>query len=294
MAAVKRIAFIGLGTMGAPMAANLLKAGFEVTVHNRTREREEPLASQGAQRAESPAEAASQSEVVITMVADAPDVREVLLGPHGAATQAPKGTVFVDMSTISADAAREIGEELSAKGFRFVDAPVSGGSEGAEKATLTIMAGGSADDVKKVGPVLEAMGSKITHIGELGSGQATKAVNQVIAAGMYEAVAEGVILGLTSGLDMDKALEAIKAGACRSWVLENRAGNMLNDSYPLGFKVSLHRKDLRIALEAAEKHGADLPAAKLVAEIEDELIKAGRGDDDFSALAAELRRRAGL
>jgi 3-hydroxyisobutyrate dehydrogenase len=279
--------------MGAPMARNLIAAGHDVTVHNRTRSREEPLAHLGASRAETPAEAAAQADVVITIVADTPDVEHVLFGEGGVASGAREGTVIVDMSTISADATRGFGERLASAGIRLVDAPVSGGSEGAEKGTLTIMCGGESEDVERVRPVLEAMGAKITHVGPLGSGQLTKAVNQVIIAGYFQALAEGMVLAMSTGLDTDKVIEAISAGMCRSAVLDMRASNMIDDTYPLGFKLSLHLKDLGIALEAAQRAGAELPLAEMVREIEQRLV-GERGDEDMSVLATEVRRKAGL
>jgi 3-hydroxyisobutyrate dehydrogenase len=288
-----KVAFIGLGIMGAPMARNLLKAGFDLTVHNRTRSKEEPLAAGGAHRAETPADAAKGADVVVTVVSDTPDVEAVLFGDDGVSDGARPGAVVVDMSTISPDATKAFGERLEKSGVRFVDAPVSGGSEGAEKGTLTIMCGGGAADVERVRPVLEALGSKVTHIGPLGSGQLTKAVNQIIIGGYFLAVAEGMVFGTKAGLDMDRVLEAISAGMARSAVLEMRAPNMLRDSYPLGFKLALHLKDLGIALEAAEANGVDLPLASMVRELEQGLV-AERGDEDVSVLAAEIRRRAGL
>ena len=288
-----RVGFVGLGTMGAPMARNVLRAGHELTVHNRTRRTEEPLAELGAARAATPAEAAANADVVITIVSDTPDVEAVLFGDEGIARAARSGTVVVDMSTISADATRGFGERLGTSGVRLVDAPVSGGSEGAEKGTLTIMCGGEAADVDFVHPVLESMGAKITHVGPLGSGQLTKAVNQVIIAGYSQALAEGMVLAMASGLDTDKVIEAISAGMCRSAVLDMRARNMIDDTYPLGFKLSLHLKDLGIALDAAHRAGAELPLAEMVRDIEQRLV-ATRGDEDMSVLATELRRKAGL
>ena len=170
---------------------------------------------------------------------------------------------------------------------------MSGGSEGAEKGTLTIMCGGEAADVDRVRPVLEAMGAKITHVGPLGSGQLTKAVNQVIIAGYFQALAEGMVLAMSTGLDTDKVIEAISAGMCRSAVLDMRAANMIDDTYPLGFKLSLHLKDLGIALDAARRAGAELPLAEMVREIEQRLVDT-RGDEDMSVIATEVRRKAGL
>lgn len=288
-----RIGFIGLGTMGAHMARNLLSAGFDVTVHNRTRIREEPLAEAGARRAATPSEAARDADVVVTIVSDTPDVEHVLFGNNGVAESARAGTTVVDMSTISPDATRSFGERLAAKDIGFVDAPVSGGSEGAEEGTLTIMAGGDAEDIERARPVLEALGSKVTHIGPLGSGQLTKAVNQVIIAGYFQALAEGMVLGLKSGLDMEKVIEALSAGMSRSAVLEMRSGNMLRDEYPLGFKLSLHLKDLKIALDAARSAGVELPLAEMVREIEERIVGA-RGDEDLSVVASVVRRNAGM
>jgi 3-hydroxyisobutyrate dehydrogenase len=287
------VGFIGLGTMGAPMARNLLKAGFAVTVHNRTREKEEPLAAEGAQRAATPAEAAAAADVVVTIVSDTPDVSGVLFGPDGVVHGARDGIVVVDMSTISPEATRRFGERLGERGIRFVDAPVSGGSEGAVKATLTIMCGGEAADVERVRPVLDAMGSKVTHIGPLGSGQLTKAVNQIIVGGYFLAAAEGLVFAMKAGLDMDKVLEAISAGMCRSAVLEMRAQNMLHDAYPLGFKLALHLKDLGIALDAARATGAELALAEMVRAIEQELV-GDHGNEDVSVIARAVRRQAGM
>lgn len=287
------VAFVGLGTMGAPMARNLLTAGFELTVHNRTRDREEPLAAAGAERASTPSKAAASADVVVICVSDTPDVEAVLFGADGVAHGAKAGSLVCDMSTISPDATREFGARLGRQGIRMIDAPVSGGSEGAKNATLTIMCGGEAPDVEHARPVLEAMGSKITHIGPLGSGQLTKAVNQIMIAGYFLAVAEGLTFAIKAGLDTDKVLEAIGAGMARSAVLEMRASNMIAGRYPLGFKLSLHLKDLRIALEAAEANGVDLPLAQMVREIEERLV-GEHGDEDMSALAIEARRRAGL
>lgn len=284
-----RVGFIGLGTMGARMARNLITAGFDVTVHNRTRSREDGFPS----RAASPAEAAAQADVVVIMVSDTPDVDAVIFGDDGVASGARAGTVVVDMSTISPEATRKFGERLAAGGVRLVDAPVSGGSEGAEKGTLTIMCGGETDDIERVRPVLEALGSKVTHIGPLGSGQLTKAVNQIIIGGYFLALAEGIVFGIKAGLDMDKVLEAISAGMCRSAVLEMRSPNMLRDSYPLGFKLALHLKDLGIALQTAAANSVDLPLTELVAEIEQTLV-GHRGDEDMSVIASEIRARAGL
>jgi 3-hydroxyisobutyrate dehydrogenase len=289
-----KIAFIGMGTMGAAMALNLIKAGHEVTVHNRSREREEPVAKAGARRAGSPKEAAAGAEIIIICVSDTPDVEAVVLGENGVVHGAAAGAVVVDMSTISPSATRRIGSELGQKGIRMLDAPVSGGSEGAQKGTLSIMVGGMAEDVAKAMPVLSAMGKSITHVGPSGAGQFTKAINQVILAGVYLAVAEGMTLGLKAGLDMEKVVQALAGGAAGSWVLNFRSANMIKNEYPLGFRVRLHRKDVAIAMQAAAELGVFLPATALVEQIENGLISQGFGDEDVSAMARLIRKHSGL
>jgi 3-hydroxyisobutyrate dehydrogenase len=288
------VAFIGMGTMGAAMALNILRAGHEVTVHNRTREREEPVAAAGARRAASPMEAARGADIVVICVSDTPDVEAVVLGKNGIIQGARSGAIVVDMSTISPSATRRIGAELATKGIRMLDAPVSGGSEGAQKGTLAIMVGGAAEDVAKAMPVLSAMGKNITHGGPTGAGQFTKAINQVIVGGFYLAVAEGMTFGLKAGLDMEKVVQALAGGAAGSWVLNFRSGNMIKNDYPLGFRVRLHRKDVAIAMEAARELGVFLPATAMVEQIENGLISQGYGDEDLSALARSIRKHSGL
>lgn len=289
-----KIGFVGLGTMGAPMARRLVEAGHEVTVHNRTREREEPLAAAGAARAASPREAAQGAELVIVIVADTPDVREVVLGEHGAAAGMSRGSVLVDMSTIAPGATREIAAALAERGVAMLDAPVSGGSEGAEQGTLSIMVGGDASALERVRPVLEALGRTITHVGESGAGQVAKAVNQVIVAGTYAAVAEGLALAMAAGIDVEAAHRAVSGGAAGSWGLTHRGPNMIRNEYPLGFRVRLHRKDLGIALDAAREAGVPLPIAAYVEQVETGLIKRGHGDEDVSSVARAVREAAGL
>lgn len=289
-----KVSFIGMGTMGSPMAQNVLKAGHDVTVHNRTREKEQTLAQAGAQRAASPQEAAGRADVVITCVSDTPDVESIILGDNGVIHGAQPGTIVVDMSTISPIATRRIAEKLAQKGIKMLDAPVSGGSEGAQKATLTIMVGGEAADVDKVMPVFEAMGKTITHVGSIGAGQITKAINQIIISGTYLTLAEGLALGMKAGLDMPKIVQALSGGAASSWILSNRADNMINNSYPLGFRIRLHYKDLRIALDTARELGVNLPATAFVEQIETGLIARGYGDEDVSAIARSIREASGL
>ena len=288
-----KVAFIGMGTMGAPMALNILKAGHDVTVHNRTREREEPVAQAGAHRATSPAQASKDAEIIITCVSDTPDVEAIILGEEGVIHGAPAGSIVIDMSTISPIATQRIAEALRKEGIKMVDAPVSGGSEGAQKGTLSIMTGGDEADLKTVEPVLAAMG-KTTHIGPLGSGQMTKAINQIVVAGTYWSVAEGIALGLKAGLDMTKVIQAVGSGAASSWAMINRSDNMIQNSYPLGFKVQLHRKDLNIALNAARELGVFLPVAAYVEQAETGLITRGHGDEDLSVIARTVREASGI
>ena len=285
----ERVGFIGLGTMGGAMARNLVRAGFDVTVWNRTPGRDTDVVALGARGARTPREVAERSDVVVLCVTDTPQVREVLDAPDGLASGLRPGSLIVDCSTISPLATQEFAAQLGEVGVHWIDAPVSGGSEGAERATLSIMVGGDDADVARAQPVLAAMGSTITHVGGVGAGQWTKAVNQVILAGSYLAVAEGVTLGLNAGLDMTKVVGALSGGAAGSWILSNRAQRMIDNEYPLGFKISLHRKDLGIALALADHAHTSLPLARMAAAFEDELIAQGYGDEDNSALARVVR-----
>ncbi len=289
-----RVGFVGLGTMGTAMAANLARAGFPLTVWNRTPGRAEDLKALGATEAATPAELGRNADIVVSCVADTPDVEAVLLGADGVAAGAAEGTLIIDCSTISPSATRGFGERLAEQGIRMIDAPVSGGSEGAQKATLTIFLGGEAADVERGRPVLEAMGKTITHLGPLGSGQAAKAVNQVILAGGYLGVAEGIVLAIKAGLDPEQLVQALSGGAARSWVLENRSARMIANDYPLGFKTALHRKDLGIALQLAQEVGAALPVSALCAQVETGLIAQGHGDEDMSSVARTVRALSGL
>jgi 3-hydroxyisobutyrate dehydrogenase len=291
---VERVGFIGLGTMGAAMAGHVAGAGYPLTVWNRTPGRAAALVASGAHEAESPAALAQASDVIVACVSDSPDVEAVLFGPAGVSEGVRDGCLIVDCSTIAPSTARTAAERLAGRGVGFVDAPVSGGSEGAQKATLTIFCGGDADDVERARPVLATMGKTITHVGPVGAGQAVKAVNQVILAGTYLGVAEGIVLALKSGLDAVQVVEALGGGAAQSWVLANRSGRMIDNEYPLGFKVALHRKDLRIALAMASELGAVLPVAKLCAGMEVDLIANGHADEDMSALARVIRGWADL
>src|SRR3954465_10547552 len=289
-----RVEFLGLGTMGAAMAGNLARGGFAVTAWNRTPGRAGELDGLGIQRAETPAEAIKGVHIAGVCVSDTPDVGAILFGPTGVVAGAAAGTLVIDCSTIAPSGSWDFAARLAERGIRLVDAPVSGGSEGARNATLTIFVGGDEADVERARPVLAAMGQTITHVGPIGAGQAVKAVNQVILAGTYLGVAEGMVLAMKAGLDVKQVVGALGGGAAQSWVLANRSGRMIDNDYPLGFKVALHRKDLGIALELARETGAELPVAELAAELENDLVGDGHANDDMSALARVIRRRSGL
>ncbi|MEO5704364.1 MAG: NAD(P)-dependent oxidoreductase [Candidatus Limnocylindrales bacterium] len=289
-----RVGFVGLGTMGGAMAANAARAGFEVSAWNRTPGRAMELEELGVHVRESPAAVAAASDIVITIVSDTPDVEAVLFGPGGVAEGAKADSLVIEMSTISPSATRDFAKRLAANGVAMLDGPVSGGSEGAKKGTLSIFIGGDAADLERARPVLQSLGTTITHVGPIGSGQAVKAVNQVILAGTYIGVAEGIVLAIKAGLDVEQTVAALSGGAAQSWVLTNRSGRMLENDYPLGFKVSLHRKDLGIALSMARELGASLPISALVEAIEAGLIGQGHADDDMSAVARSIRGLSGL
>jgi len=289
-----RVGFIGLGTMGAAMAANIVRAGFPLTVWNRTSGRGQELVDLGASFRETPAAVAADSDIVVICVSDTPDVEAILFGADGVTAGAREGTLVIDCSTVAPSGSWKFAERLDALGLAMVDAPVSGGSEGARNATLTIFVGGHERDVERARPVLTAIGRTITHVGPIGAGQAVKAVNQVILAGAYLGVAEGIVLAIKAGLDVPQVIEALGGGAAQSWVLANRSGRMLDNDYPLGFKLSLHRKDLAIALGLADQLGVSLPLAAMTAALESGLIAQGHGDEDMSALARAIRQLSAL
>jgi len=291
---VDRIGFAGLGTMGAAMAANLRRAGFEVTVWNRTPGRAAELVALGATEAATAADLGRASDIVVMCVSDTPDVEAVLFGSDGVSDGLASGGLLIDCSTISPEATATFAERLAAAGIGYVDAPVSGGSEGARNATLTIFVGGEPASVARARPVLEALGRTITHFGPAGSGQAVKAVNQVVISGVYLAVAEGMVLAMRAGLDPEAVAGALGGGVAGSWILANRSGRMIANEYPLGFRTSLHLKDLAIALDLARSSGVTLPVAALTAQLEAGLVARGYGDEDMSNLARAIRSLSGL
>jgi 3-hydroxyisobutyrate dehydrogenase len=280
--------------MGGAMAANLQRAGFPLAVWNRSPGRAVELVGGGARESGTPAELAAASDVVVVCVSDTPDVEAVLFGPDGVESGAHDGLLVIDCSTISPSATRDFATRLAARGVPLVDAPVSGGSEGAKNATLTIFVGGEDGAVARARPVLEALGKTITHFGPSGSGQAVKAVNQVIIAGGYLAVAEGIVLAMKAGLEPQKVADALGGGAAASWILQNRSGRMIANDYPLGFRTSLHLKDLGIALGMGRELGVAMPLAALAAQLEAGLVARGYGDEDMSGLARAIRGLSGL
>lgn len=289
-----RVGFLGLGIMGRGMASNLLRAGFDLTVWNRTAARADELVAAGARRADSPAELAAACDVICCCVSDTPDVREVLLGERGVIHGAAPGTLVIDMSTISPQGAREIAAALAERGVRFLDAPVSGGSEGAAKGTLTIMVGGDADDVARATPVLQAMGKTITHVGGTGDGQTVKLVNQILVVGNMLAVAEALIFAQASGVDLEKTLHAVVGGAAGSWMLSNRGPQVIRRDWRPGFTIDLQQKDLRLVLEAAEQVGAPMIATAMISQLYRTLQSAGLGAEGNHALVKALERLAGI
>jgi 3-hydroxyisobutyrate dehydrogenase len=291
---MERVGFVGMGTMGVAMAANVARAGFPLTVWNRTPGKAGAVVELGATEAKTPRALAEASDVIVICVSDTPDVEQALFGEDGVAAGARSGALVIDNSTISPSASRGFADRLREQGVGFVDAPVSGGSEGAQKGTLTIFVGGSAADFERAQPVLGAMGKTITHMGPVGAGQAAKAVNQVILAGAYLGVAEGIVLGIKAGLDPEQLVQALGGGAARSWVLENRSGRMIANDYPLGFKTSLHLKDLSIALQLAREVGASMPVAAIVSQIETGLVAQGHANEDMSNVARTIRGLSGL
>ena len=289
-----RIGFVGLGTMGGAMAANVRRAGFGVTAWNRTPGRATALVGLGVIETATPADVARASDVVVICVSDTPDVEAVLFGADGVATGLAAGGLVIDCSTISPEATARFAARLAGAGLAFVDAPVSGGSEGAKNGTLTIFVGGDEAAAERARPVLAAMGKTITRFGPAGSGQAVKAVNQVVIAGIYLGVAEGMVLAMKAGLDPELVATALGGGVAKSWILENRSGKMIANDYPLGFRTSLHLKDLAIALDLARSVGAALPVSALAAQLESGLVARGYGDEDMSNLARAIRSLSSL
>jgi 3-hydroxyisobutyrate dehydrogenase len=288
------VGFIGMGIMGQGMVRNLAKAGLEPLVWNRTRSRVDDLVSEGFEVTEDPAALAAACDVVITCVSDTPDVEEVVLGERGVLEGVKKGSLVIDMSTISPRATVEIGRRLGDKGVAMLDAPISGGSEGAAKGTLSIMVGGEADHVKRAMPCFEAMGKAITHVGPLGSGQKVKLVNQILVVVNALAVSEALLFAQAGGLDLEKTLEAVVPGAAGSWMLQFRGPQVVKRDWRPGFTIDLQQKDLRLVLEAADQLGTPVLGTSLVFNLYRTLQAEGLGGEGNHALVKALERLSGI
>jgi 3-hydroxyisobutyrate dehydrogenase len=292
----ERIGFVGTGIMGAPMARNALKAGFPVTVTNRTLTRAEPLVKDGARIAKTPREVAAVSDIVVTMVVDSPDVEAVLFGKDGVAAGAHDGLLAIDMSTISPARTKEFAARAAKNTppFRTLDAPVSGGEIGAIEARLSIMIGGDAADVERAKPLFEALGKTIVHVGEHGAGQATKLANQIAVALNNLGVAEALVFAASQGIDLEKVRQVIAGGAGMSWAMANYAPKMLAGDFRPGFMVDLQQKDLRLVLGDADAAHLALPGTSLAHELYNALQAAGEGRDGNHALLKVIERLSGI
>jgi len=290
---IRRVGFIGLGIMGGPMAANLLAAGYELTVWNRTPAKAEPLAAAGARVAGSPAEVAAASEVTFTSVTASADVEAVVLGPGGVIEGAPPGSIVVDCSTIAPATARKVHAQLAERGVAALDAPVSGGDVGAKAGTLAIMVGGDAETFERALPVLRAIGKTIVHVGPPGAGQVVKLCNQVAGGLNLLAMAEAISLCRRSGVDPAKMLEVVSAGAAGSWMLQHLGPRAVAGDFAPGFMVDLMQKDLGLVLEAAHETHTPLPGSALVRQLFEMLQARGRGRDGTQAIVEALALLAG-
>lgn len=290
---MERIGFIGLGIMGKPMARNLIKEGYSLVVHNRSRGPVEELASEGATPASSPKEVAEHSDLVITMLPDSPDVDQVVTGPGGVVEGVRPGMLFVDMSTIAPATTREIYKILKDKGVESLDAPVSGGEVGAKEGILSIMVGGTEGAFKRALPVFQVVGQNVVHIGGPGAGQITKACNQIVVALTIQAVGEAMTLAKKAGVDPAKVREALLGGFAQSRILDVHGKRVLDRNFQPGFKLKLHRKDLGIALQTARELSLPLFTTAQVAQSMDALLAMDKGELDHSALILLLEQLGG-
>ena len=284
-----RVAFLGLGVMGFPMAGHLAKAGHDVTVYNRSAEKAQAwVAEFGGASAATPAEAAKQADIVFCCVGNDEDLRSVVLGPQGAFAGMAKGCLFVDHTTASAEVARELAAQAKTMGLGFIDAPVSGGQAGAVNGLLTVMVGGSQADFDRARPVAMAFSRAFTRIGESGAGQLAKMVNQICIAGLVQGLSEGVAFGMKAGLDMKLVLDVIGKGAAQSWQMDNRGGTMVDGKFDFGFAVDWMRKDLGLCMQEAQRNGAQLPVAELVDQFYADVQAKGGRRWDTSSLITRL------
>jgi 3-hydroxyisobutyrate dehydrogenase len=288
--AAHKLAFIGLGTMGAPMAVHLLRAGHQVTVYNRTQAKALAwVAEHGGEHALTPADAARDAEIVLTCVGNDDDLREVISGPQGALQTLPKGGILVDHTTTSAQVARELSHRALERGCSFVDAPVSGGNLGAINGVLTVMCGGASSTFDRVKPVIMAYSRAVTLLGDSGAGQLAKMVNQICVGGVLQSLAEALAFGQKAGLDMQQVIGVISQGAASSWQMVNRGPTMVKDEFDFGFAVDWMRKDLGLVLEEARRHGARLPVTALIDQFYADVQACGGGRLDTSSLIKRLR-----
>lgn len=290
----ERIGFIGLGIMGQGMASNLLKAGFDLRVWNRTVAKMEGLVAKGAKTAADPADLASHCDIIIVCVSDTPDVEAVVLGDQGVIKGIRPGALLIDMSTISPQVTREIASKLAARDSHMLDAPISGGSEGAARGTLSIMVGGDMAQFDRAKPVFEAMGKTITHVGGHGAGQTVKLVNQILVVVNMLAVSEALLFAMAGDLDLDKTLQAVSQGAAGSWMLSNRGPQVIDRDWRPGFTIDLQQKDLRLVLEAADQMGVPAVATALVFNLYRTLQNQGLGAEGNHALVKSLEHLAGM
>ena len=290
---IRTVGFIGLGIMGGPMAANLVRAGYDVVGHNRSPARQQALADAGGRGAASVAEAAGQADAVITMLPDSPDVEAVLLGRDGVFASARPGTLVIDMSTIRPDVAWTVAADGARRGLRVLDAPVSGGEAGAIDGTLSVMAGGSAGDFAAARPLLEVMGQTIVHVGPAGAGQTVKAANQLIVAGTIELVAEAIVFLEASGVPTGPALEVLAGGLAGNRILDRKAAGMVARQFTPGFRAELHDKDLGIVLAAARSAGVIMPLGAITGQLMASVKAQGMGSLDHTALLCIVEQLSG-
>lgn len=288
-----RIGYIGLGLMGKPMARNILRSGYQVIVHNRSRQSVAELVREGALEATSPAEVARDVDIIFTNLPDSPDVEAVALGSQGIMEGAHAGLIYIDNSTIKPATARHVGQKLAEKGVRMLDAPVSGGDIGAINGTLSIMVGGDKESLEKAMPVLRSIGKTITHVGDLGTGQIAKAANQIMVAAQMVAMGELLILAQKSGADPRKVIEAIRGGAAGCWTLENKPSRLFEGHREPGFKAHMQAKDLGIVMDTAREYGVPLLAAGVHAQLYQAMLEMGMGDLDNSAVLGVIEALSG-
>ncbi|KAA0273214.1 MAG: 2-hydroxy-3-oxopropionate reductase [Chloroflexi bacterium] len=289
-----RVGYIGLGLMGKSIARNIMKAGYPIFVHNRSRAAVDELAAEGAVPATSPKEVAEQVDIVFTNLPDSPDVEKVALGENGIIAGAHHGLIFVDNSTIKPATARMIAEKLKEKGILALDAPVSGGDIGAKNATLTVMVGGDAEALEKVMPVFQAMGKTVTHVGEAGAGQVAKAANQIMVAAQMVAMGELLVFSKKAGVDPRKVVDAIKGGAAQCWTLDVKPPRLFDGNRNPGFKAHMQLKDLRIVLDTATEYDIPVSSAEEHTKLFEQMISLGMGELDNSAVVGVVEKLAGV